>query len=82
MAEIEIEDDIYDALRVPEAERDAAVKTELSVSLYDRGILSFGKARDLAGLSKREFHQLLGDREIERHYTAEELDEDVEYAGG
>jgi len=82
VTEIEIEDDIYDALRVPEAERDAAVKTELAVSLYDRGILSFGKARDLAGLSKREFHQLLGDREIERHYTAEELEEDVAYTRG
>ena len=80
MTEIEIDDEVYEALNVPEAERDATVKTELAVSLYDRGILSFGKARALAGLSKWEFHGLLGEREIARHYTRDELDEDVEYA--
>jgi predicted HTH domain antitoxin len=80
MAEIEIDDEIYEALNVPEGERDATVRTELAVSLYDRGVLSFGKARALADLSKREFHRLLGDRRIERHYTEAELDEDVEYA--
>jgi len=80
MAEIEIDDEVYEALNVPEDEQDATVKTELAVSLYDRGILSFGKARALAGLSKREFHDLLGSRQIERHYAAGELDEDVDYA--
>lgn len=80
MAEIEIDDEVYDALNVPEAEREVTVKTELAVSLYDQGILSFGKARALADHSKREFHRLLGEREIERHYTSEELDEDAEYA--
>jgi len=80
MAEIEIDDEIYDALTVPEDERDATVRTELAVSLYDRGVLSFGKARALAECSTREFHRLLGDRGIERHYTEAELDEDVEYA--
>jgi predicted HTH domain antitoxin len=82
MADIEIDDEVYEALKIPEAERDATVKTELAISLYDRGILSFGKARNLAGLSKLEFHQLLGNREIDRHYTRDELDEDIEYARG
>jgi predicted HTH domain antitoxin len=31
-------------------------------------------------MSKREFHELLGEREIPRHYTEAELDEDLEYA--
>jgi len=82
MAEIEIEDDIYEALRIPDDEREAAVKTELAVSLYARGVLSFGKARALAGLSVREFQRLLGEREVPRHYTEVELDEDREYARG
>ena len=82
MAEIEIDDEVYDALNVPEAEREATVKTELAVSLYDRGVLSFGKARALADRSNREFHWLLGEREIERHYTTEEFDEDAEYVRG
>lgn len=82
MAEIEIDDEVYEALNVPEDERQTAIKTELAISLYDRGILPFGKARSLAGFSKREFHRVLGEREIARHYTEEELDEDVEYARG
>jgi predicted HTH domain antitoxin len=80
MATIEIDDDVYEALRIPEGERSKAVKQELAISLYARDILSFGKARELAELSKREFHELLGEREIPRHYTAEELAEDLEYA--
>ena len=80
MAETELDDEVYEAPELPAEDREAAVKTELTVSLYARGVLPFGKARALAGCSKREFHRLLGDREIERHYIAEELDEDVEYA--
>ena len=45
-------------------------------------MLSFGKARELAGMSKQEFGQLLGDRRIERHYGPEELEEDLRYARG
>jgi len=73
MAEIEIVDKLYEALRIPDGDREQAVKTELAISLYDRGILPFGKARALAGLSKRDVHRLLGDRRIDRHYTDEEL---------
>lgn len=81
MATIEIEDDVYEALQLPEGERSLAMKRELAVSLYARDILSFGKARSLAEMSKREFQQLLGDREIPRHYGEQELEEDLEYAG-
>ena len=80
MAEITIPDEVYEAFTLPEEEREPAIKRELALSLYDLGVLSFGKARELAELSKLEFHQLLGDRGIERHYTEEELDEDRAYA--
>lgn len=80
MATIEIDDEVYDAVQLPEGERTREMKRELAVSLYARGVLSFGKARELAELSKREFHELLGDRRIPRHYTDAELAEDVEYA--
>ena len=82
MAAIEIPEEVYDALRLPEDEREGVMREELACSLYDRGVLSFGKARELAELSKREFGELLGERGIERHYTDEELDEDIEYARG
>jgi len=80
MATLEIDDEIYEALQLPEGERPQALKEELAVSLYARDVLSFGNARALADLSKREFHELLGEREIPRHYTDAELAEDFDYA--
>jgi predicted HTH domain antitoxin len=80
MATIEIDDEVYEALQVPEGERSRTLKQELAVSLYARDVLSFGKARALAELSKREFRALLGERKIPRHYDAQEMEEDVEYA--
>nr|WP_246286524.1 UPF0175 family protein [Natronomonas gomsonensis] len=80
IATFEIDDEVYEALRIPEGERSKAMKQELAVSLYARDVLSFSKARALAELSKREFHTLLGEREIPRHYTEAELAEDFEYA--
>jgi predicted HTH domain antitoxin len=41
--------------------------TELAVALYARGILSFGKARELTSFNRIEFGRLLGRRETPRH---------------
>ena len=79
MRSIDVPSDVYDSVNVPEDEREDVLRRELAVSLYQGGMLSFGKARELAGMSHREFHRLLGDRAIERHYTVEELTEDLEY---
>ena len=45
--------------------------------LYEKGLLTFGKARELAQVSKWEFHFLLGREKIIRHYDLEELEEDL-----
>ena len=57
------------------------VLIELSVSTYSQGLLSFGKARELARIGKYEFSKLLGKRGITRHYGSEELEDDLTYAG-
>jgi predicted HTH domain antitoxin len=54
--------------------------TELALSLYAQGILSFGKAREMAHFSKYEFGLLLGQRRIPRHYEADDLQDDLTYA--
>lgn len=80
MTTLEIDDAVYEALRIPEQERPERLKQELAVSLYAQDLLSFGKARELAEMSTREFQEVLGEREIRRHYTDEELAEDREYS--
>jgi len=50
--------------------------------LCQRGILSSGKACVLAGVNRWEWEALLGARKIPRHYTDEELNQDIAYATG
>jgi len=78
--QLHIPDSVAQAMRLPPAERQMQLLTELAVALYARGILSLGKARELCGLSKYEFGLLLGKRGIPRHYTADDLHDDLTYA--
>lgn len=80
MSSIDLPPDVMDAIAAPPEEREPVVRRELAVSLYREEYLSFGKARELAGLSKADFHRLLGERRIERHYSETDLALDVEYA--
>ncbi|MEM1205182.1 MAG: UPF0175 family protein [Acidobacteriota bacterium] len=77
---LEIPDSVAAALRLPEGDKPSELLRELSVALYARGILSFGKARELAGLERLEFGALLSHREIPRHYEDEDLVDDLAYA--
>ncbi|QWC19435.1 UPF0175 family protein [Halorubrum sp. 2020YC2] len=80
MSSIDLPAGVLDAIAAPPADREPIVRQELAVSLYRAEYLSFGTARELAGLSKAEFHRLLGEREVERHWAAADLALDVEYA--
>ena len=78
--QITIPDSIIHAIRLPEDRISQELLIELSISTYRGGLLSFGKARELARLGKFEFAQLLGQRGIPRHYGRDELEDDLSYA--
>lgn len=78
---LDIPDSIAQAVRLPSGEREQRLKVELAVSLYAQGLLSLGKARQLAEMNKYEFGTLLGKRLIPRHYAADDLQDDLIYAG-
>ena len=78
--QLAIPDSILRAIRLPEQRIEKELLCELAVSLYAQDLLSLGKARELAQLSKYEFGQLLTQRGIQRHYGAEELADDLAYA--
>ena len=78
---IEIPGDLVEALRVPPREQVARLHRELAIRLYQKELLSFGKARELAGMTKWEFHLLLGEEGIVRRYDLEELQEDLKTLG-
>ncbi|MCK4733690.1 MAG: UPF0175 family protein [Methanophagales archaeon] len=77
---LEIPVDVMDALRLPPGEVEAELRKELALALYQRGVLSSGKACALAGMTRWEFEEVLGQRQIHRHYTEKNLEEDIEYA--
>ena len=77
---IRVPKDVVESARVPEKEFERVAKIELAIALYARGVLSLGQALRLAGLSKWEFLEELAKRGIERHYTREELEDDIAFA--
>ncbi|NET55230.1 MAG: UPF0175 family protein [Symploca sp. SIO2E6] len=78
--QILISDSILQAIRLPEQRIEQELLQELAIALYTQDVLSFGKARELAQMDRYEFGQLLGKREVVRHYSIEELDDDLTYA--
>ncbi len=78
--QLEIPDSIVEAMRLSPDEQKEQLLIELGVALYARSILSFGKARELAGLSKYEFGIELGKRGVSRHYSEQDLQDDITYA--
>jgi predicted HTH domain antitoxin len=69
---LKIPADVAAAIKLPCEGLDRVLKIELAVHLYSNGILPFGPARQLANMSKADFHFLLGRRRIERQYDVED----------
>ena len=80
--QLHIPDSITQSIRLPEERMAEELLKELAIALYAHGLLSFGKARELAGVGKYEFGQLLGEHGVLRHYGREELEDDLKYACG
>ena len=70
---IEIPREVLHAARMTPEE----MKRELAVLLFQQGKLSFGKAREMAGMTVRAFQQLLGSRGITVHYDVADYEEDL-----
>lgn len=82
MESISIDEDILDAIKLPKQDREKMLKLELALALYQRGVISLGKARKLAEMGKWEFIDELKKRKIERHYTERDLEEDIGFVEG
>ncbi|MCA9874008.1 MAG: UPF0175 family protein [Anaerolineales bacterium] len=65
---IEIPAEVVHATRMTLEE----MRLELALTLFQQGKLSFGKAREMAGLTVWEFQLLLGQRKIPVHYDVQD----------
>ncbi len=75
--QLEFNDEIQEALRIPPDEQEGRLRRELALRLYEKGLLSLGKARQLAGMEKWNFLLLLAQDGISRQYDKKELDRDL-----
>ncbi|MEA3322726.1 MAG: UPF0175 family protein [Patescibacteria group bacterium] len=75
--QLEFNDEIQDALRIPLDEQEGRLRRELALRLYEKGLLSLGKSRQLAGMEKWNFLLLLAQDGISRQYDKKELDRDL-----
>ncbi len=78
--QIEIPKNIVLSLKIPYDSVKRQLTEELAIHLYREGFLSFGKAREFASLSRWEFAERLGKKGIPRHYTQEDLEDDIRFA--
>ncbi len=67
---------------MPEGEVEDRLRMELAVTVYAQELLSFGRAAELANMTRFQFADLVTQRGIPRHYGPEELAEDLAYANG
>jgi len=75
---VEIPESIMLSLKIPDSELKERLKVELAIRLYQKSILGFGKARELAGLNKWQFQEILSKEDIPLNYDIEELERDLE----
>lgn len=74
---IEASEELQQAVRLPPEEVPARLERELAVRLYEKGLLTFGQARQLAGMARWDFRHLLANEGIARRYGISELEEDL-----
>lgn len=74
---INLPEEYRKALKLPAEEIPSRLNRELAIRLYSKGLLSFGKARQLAGMTRWDFHDILGDEGVTRRYDIDELKDDL-----
>ena len=75
---IDVPEELIHAIKLPPKEIPTRLKRELAVRLYMKGLLNFGKARQVAGMTRWDFHDLLGSEGIERRYDVNDLEDDLQ----
>jgi predicted HTH domain antitoxin len=75
---LEIPEEVMISAKIPRNRWKSDLKRELALQLYRESLMSFANAHRLAGMSKIEFHYLLGERQIPRQYDVEDYEKDLE----
>ncbi|WP_256957758.1 UPF0175 family protein [Thermococcus litoralis] len=75
---VPVPQDLARILRISEKELPKTVRIYLAIELYREGVISLGKAAEIAGVSKWEMMEILASKGVSIQYDEEDLREDVE----
>ena len=75
---VELPEDVIRILNIPKDELSSELRVQIASYFYEKGKLSFGKARQLSGLSVWEFMERLKDNQIPLKYDVEDFKKDLE----
>lgn len=79
---VQISDEIVEAMQLSAPDKQRRVEIELGCALYAQSILPSASAARLAGLPRLEFLAEVGKRGIPRHYSENDLRQDLSFAHG
>jgi len=72
--QLTIPDPVLDVLRMPTQHLEQELLKELAIALYDREMLPFSKAAELAQIDPQAFSKIVGERGISRRCSKVEID--------
>ena len=75
---VPVPQDLARILRISEKELPKTVRIYLAIVLYREGVISLGKAAEIAGVSRWEMMEILASKGVSIQYDEEDLREDVE----
>lgn len=77
---LDIPPDLAASVGVPPHELEPRLRLELAIALYAQNLLTSAKACALAELTRSDWEAALGNRQVPRHYSDADLNEDLAYA--
>ncbi len=80
--DVHIPESVAAGIQLPSGEVESRLRAELATALYSQGLLAFGKARELSGITRFEFADFVTKRGISRQYSDLDLAHDLAYANG
>lgn len=75
---VDLPKELLHILKVRELDFPKAVRESLAVELYREGLISLGKAAEIAMVSKWEMFEILAAKKVPLQYYPEDLKQDIE----
>ncbi len=74
---VDLPGDLINIFKIRERDFPSIVRETLSIELYREGLISIGKAAEIAGVSIWKMQEILANRKVPIHYYPEDLEKDI-----